>query len=197
MSSYLVQLEKRWQTSSHDRPCSSATSSIRLVQISTNESTILTSNCKKWSPVSASCLVVPASFSHCFSCGGPVILVNASQYSCDALVVLLDQDPVHIPLRSTQRCVQDLATELHTLTVCQKGRRDERVRVLLTQTLGSDRFACLQTVHPSRSRIWWCPTGKFSVLPLHAAGPYRKREPNFADIYISLLHPNPHRSHSC
>ena len=117
--------------------------------------------------------------------GGPVIFVNASQYSCDALVVLLDQDPVHIPLQITQRCVQDLATGLHTLTVCEKGRRDERVRVLPTQTLGSDRFAYLQTVHPSRSRIWWCPTGEFSVLPLHAAGPYRKREPNFADIYIS------------
>ena len=29
---------------------------------------------------------------------GPVTIVNASQYSCDVLVVLLDRGPVHIPL---------------------------------------------------------------------------------------------------
>ena len=69
--------------------------------------------------------------------------MNASRYSCDAPVVLLDQDPVHIPLQIVQRCVQDLATELHTDCVREKGLRDERVRVLLTQTLGSNRFAYL------------------------------------------------------
>ena len=30
--------------------------------------------------------------------GGPVIILNASHYSCDALVVFFDRDPVHIPL---------------------------------------------------------------------------------------------------
>ena len=46
-------------------------------------------------------------------------------------------------------------------------------------------FSFFQTIHPSRSRIWWSPTGEFSVQLLHAAGPYRKRELNFANIYIS------------
>ena len=33
---------------------------------------------------------------------------------------------------------------------------------------------------PPGSRIWWCPTSKFTTLPLHAAGSYQKvrcREP--------------------
>ena len=38
--------------------------------------------------------------------------------------------------------------------------------------------------HLSRSRIWWCPTVEFSVLPLHAAGPYRKGQRNLPHLYI-------------
>jgi hypothetical protein len=46
---------------------------------------------------------------------GPVIIVNASKYSCDALVAL-DRDPVHIPLQIRQEGVRDLSAELHTLS---------------------------------------------------------------------------------
>ena len=50
---------------------------------------------------------------------------------------------------------------------------------------------CLQTTHPpqSESRIWWSPTGKFSELPLHAAGPFRKGQRNLPDLYISSYTP--------
>ncbi|KAG6369247.1 CHAT domain-containing protein [Boletus reticuloceps] len=40
-------------------------------------------------------------------------------------------------------------------------------------------------MHPPQSRIWWCPTGEFCVLPLHAAGPFRKGQQNLPDLYIS------------
>ena len=45
---------------------------------------------------------------------------------------------------------------------------------------------CLQATHPpqSESHIRWCPTADFSVLPLHAAGPYRKGQQNLPDFYI-------------
>ncbi|KAG2359055.1 hypothetical protein BDR07DRAFT_1488718 [Suillus spraguei] len=33
---------------------------------------------------------------------GPVIIVNASQYSCDALIVLSEQNPIHIPIGITR-----------------------------------------------------------------------------------------------
>ena len=37
--------------------------------------------------------------------GRPVIIVNASKYSCDALVVFVDRDPMHIPLSITKQDV--------------------------------------------------------------------------------------------
>ncbi|KAI9567897.1 CHAT domain-containing protein [Boletus coccyginus] len=127
------------------------------------------------------------------ACGGPVIIVNASEHSCDALIVVLDRDPVHIPLQITQEGVRDLSMELHTLTV--RARRADVMRELaaflrkLWDQIVSPIVDFLQTIHPSRSRIWWCPTAEFSVLPLHAAGPFRKGQRNLVDIYISSYTP--------
>ncbi|KAH0826513.1 CHAT domain-containing protein [Lanmaoa asiatica] len=42
---------------------------------------------------------------------------------------------------------------------------------------------------PRQSRIWWCPTAEFSLLPLHAAGSYRKGQPILSDLYISSYAP--------
>ena len=39
--------------------------------------------------------------------------------------------------------------------------------------------------YPRQSRIWWCPTAEFSLLPLHAAIPYRKDQENISDLFIS------------
>ena len=47
----------------------------------------------------------------------------------------------------------------------------------------------LQAIQPYQSRIWWCPTAEFSVLPLHAAGPYRKGQRNPPHLYISSYTP--------
>ena len=125
--------------------------------------------------------------------GGPVIIVNASQYSCDALIIFLDRDPVHIPLQITQENVRDLEAELRMLTVRATQTDTTRqfaffIRKLWDQIV-SPIVDVLQTIHPSRSRIWWCPTAEFSVLPLHAAGPYRKGQRNLADLYISSYTP--------
>ena len=125
--------------------------------------------------------------------GGPVVIVNASKYGCDALIVVLDRDPVHIPLQLTQAEVRELSKELHTLTACAK--RDDVTRDLafflrkLWDQIVSPIVGCLQTTHPPHSRIWWCPTGEFSVLPLHAAGPYRKGQQNLPQLYISSYTP--------
>ena len=125
--------------------------------------------------------------------GGPVIIVNASNYSCDALIVFLDRDPVHIPLQITQRDVRNLSAELRTLNVRAMG--DDVTRELasflrkLWDRIVSPIVECLQTSHPSQSRIWWCPTAEFSVLPLHAAGPFRKGQQNLPHLYISSYTP--------
>ena len=124
---------------------------------------------------------------------GPVIIVNASKYSCDALIVFHDRDPVHIPLQITRDDVRDLSTELHTLTV--RAKRADVTRELasflrkLWDQIVSPIVDCLQAHYPSQSRIWWCPTAEFSVLPLHAAGPYRKGQRNLPHLYISSYTP--------
>ncbi|KAI9460681.1 TPR-like protein [Boletus coccyginus] len=125
--------------------------------------------------------------------GGPVIIVNASKHSCDALIVLLRHDPVHIPLQITQEGVRDLSTELLTLTIRAKRANVTRelaafLRKLWDQIVSSI-VSFLRTTHPSQSRIWWCPTAEFSLLPLHVAGPYRKGQQNLDDIYISSYTP--------
>ena len=125
--------------------------------------------------------------------GGPVIIVNACKYGCDALIVFPDRDPVHIPLQITQGDARGLSTELHTLTERAK-RNDMKIELArflrkLWDQIVSPIVDCLQTTHPSQSRIWWCPTAEFSVLPLHAAGPYRMGQQNLPDLYVSSYTP--------
>ena len=125
----------------------------------------------------------------CAARGGPVIILNASKYSCDALVVLVHRGPVHIPMWTTQEGLRDLTTELHGLTV--RAMRADTTRELasflrrLWEQVVSPIVDFLQTILPFQSRIWWCPTSEFSVLPLHAAGPYREGQHNLPDLYVS------------
>ncbi|KAI9570958.1 CHAT domain-containing protein [Boletus coccyginus] len=144
---------------------------------------------------SLSCFLLPLLFPdlQLAASGGPVIIVNASEYSCDALVVLLDRDPVHIPLQITQEGVRDLSMELHILTV--RAKRFDVTRDLaaflrkLWDQIVSPIVDFLQMTHPAQSCIWWCPTTEFSSLPLHAAGSYRKGQQNLSNIYISSYTP--------
>ncbi|KAF8132924.1 CHAT domain-containing protein [Boletus edulis] len=125
--------------------------------------------------------------------GGPVIIVNASRYGCDALVVLHDRDPVHILLQITQESVRNLSEELHAST--ERAKKVDVTRELgsllrnLWDQVVSPVVDFLLTTLPLQSRIWWCPTADFSLLPMHAAGPYRKGERNLSDLYISLYTP--------
>ena len=123
----------------------------------------------------------------------PVIIINASKYSRDALIVFLNRDPDHIPLRLAQEGARDLSTELHTLTVratkVDVTRELAFLRKLWDQIVSlAPILDSIQMTELSHSRIWWCPTAEFSVLPLHAAGPYRK-ERDLPVLYISSYIP--------
>ena len=121
--------------------------------------------------------------------GGPVVIVNASKYSCDALIIYYDRDPVRIPLQITRENVRDMSTDLHTLTL--RAKRVDVTRELaaflrrIWDQIVAPIIDVLQTTLPTQSRMWWCPTSEFSVLPLHAAGPYRHGQLNLPDLYIS------------
>ena len=123
------------------------------------------------------------------ACEGPVIIVNASEYGCDALVVLIDRNPHHIPLSITKDGVRGLTSKLGTLTVdvMSKDVTTDLTNILqeLWDKVVFPIVHFLQTVCPLQSRIWWCPTAEFSLLPLHAAGPYREGQRNLANLYIS------------
>ncbi|KAG1880886.1 TPR-like protein [Suillus subluteus] len=115
---------------------------------------------------------------------GPVIIVNASQYGCDALIVLSDRDPVHVPIDITQTEVSDLSSEFQSLSKEFASFRKLWHNIVgpIVQALG------VLNVH-SGSRIWWCPTAEFTLLPLHAAGPYEKKRDSLTHIYISSYTP--------
>ena len=123
---------------------------------------------------------------------GPVVIVNASKYSCDALVVFADKDPVHIPLSVTREDVQKLSLALRVLTKLSKTEEpmemQRRFMSFLRELWDAVVFPIvnfLRTACPSQSRIWWCPTAEFCLLPLHAAAPYRKGEKGVPQLFIS------------
>ncbi|KAG1894785.1 TPR-like protein [Suillus fuscotomentosus] len=125
---------------------------------------------------------------------GPVIIVNASQRSCDALIIHSAGGPVHVPLDITQAEVFESSSELQSLAE-QFGSSDCELKLVsILRKLWNDVIdPVVQALRESEvrpgSRIWWCPTAEFSLLPLHAAGPYEKGRDNLFDIYISSYTP--------
>ncbi|KAI6165836.1 CHAT domain-containing protein [Pisolithus thermaeus] len=131
--------------------------------------------------------------------GGPVILLNAHEKRCDAIVVTKDRPPLLIPLQSTS--VSELAMMRETFYRALKETRyageaktRERRLVPVLRTLWDVVVEpvvneLLKSL-PRGSRIWFCPTSKFTTLPLHAAGPYRRGVPNLPDIYICSYTPS-------
>ncbi|KAG2071255.1 hypothetical protein BDR04DRAFT_1154656 [Suillus decipiens] len=60
---------------------------------------------------------------------GPVIIVNASKYSCDALIILNGQDPIHVPLDTTQAKVTEFSSEMQSLAE-QFGSSDHQFKLV-------------------------------------------------------------------
>ncbi|KAF8129527.1 CHAT domain-containing protein [Boletus edulis] len=121
---------------------------------------------------------------------GPVIMLNAAETRCDALIVLADVDHViHVPLPSFDfQWAARLQNTLRALLGHARITRfDDRKGKLATEGGGSWE-SLLSTlwngiVKPvldalafstlgDLSRIFWCPTGPFVSLPIHAAGLY-------------------------
>ncbi|MEU3549709.1 CHAT domain-containing protein [Streptomyces longwoodensis] len=111
---------------------------------------------------------------------GPVVVVNVSEYRCDALL-LTAGGLRHLPLDDLEADdLESTADEFHSDVMTALDPRatqeavdtaDERVaRVLdlLWRAVAAPVLAELRVTDPD-TRIWWVPTGALSRLPLHAA----------------------------
>jgi CHAT domain-containing protein/tetratricopeptide (TPR) repeat protein len=119
--------------------------------------------------------------------GGPVVVVNISQWRCDALLVTdtgtrvvelsaLTHDIVHRHATTYLDALQNYESTaptpatMHTvdqaITATLEWLWDAIAQPVLTE-LGHEQGPDPDQIWP---RIWWCPTGPLAVLPLHAAG---------------------------
>jgi TPR repeat protein len=133
------------------------------------------------------------------SAGGPVIVVNISNRRCDALIITAAGVRLRpLPALTAKECARWADTLLGTLYKIPPSAEAERaLHLRRTQVLFATLRGLWDTVcgpvlkdlqdegdlppdQPAHAeampRLWWCPTGPLTVLPLHAAGHHAEPE---------------------
>ena len=109
------------------------------------------------------------------------------------MIILPENNPVHVPLPITKTRISELSTKLYGLTWRTKfGDVTKELLVFLRELWDEVVFPIMKSLQefcPHGSHIWWCPTAEFSLLPLHATGSFRKGQLTFSDLYISSYTP--------
>ena len=120
---------------------------------------------------------------------GPVVIVNASRYGCHALVVDCSSEQPHVvslPDLSFDSAIDQANKMLRALEGAADPRRAfkdrEKVRravldildwlwdVIAEPVLTALGHMSTPGIASGWPRVWWCPTGPLTVLPIHAAG---------------------------
>ncbi|MFD0597346.1 CHAT domain-containing protein [Catellatospora coxensis] len=107
---------------------------------------------------------------------GPVVVVNTHRRRCDALIVTATGLRTVRLRRLKVEQVREYATKLlDALADAGNSAADAwRAQQMLNQVLGWmwDTIAkpVLAALPADTARLWWCPTGLLTLLPLHAAG---------------------------
>jgi hypothetical protein len=118
--------------------------------------------------------------------GGAVVVLNTSRIRCDALLLTergLDVQPLHrLDVDEVARRATVLINALAAAGRSAASR--SHARRSLAETLAwlwdaivepvLSALGLREPIEPGREhpRIWWCPTGMLTFLPLHAAGHY-------------------------
>ncbi|KAG1780597.1 CHAT domain-containing protein [Suillus placidus] len=136
---------------------------------------------------------------------GPVTILIGSQYSCSAIIVMASGEPHHVPLPSVTltdlknlkdrfaRAIRQASSmgpkvPRNDLIVLLRAVWDEIMLPIVNVLQHDLKLKCL-------SRIWLCPTGAFTSIPLHAAHPFRTKEDRsgkeacLEDLYICSYTP--------
>ncbi|MGQ4390136.1 CHAT domain-containing protein [Streptomyces sp. SAS_270] len=121
--------------------------------------------------------------------GGPVVVVNVSAIACHALVIRAPGSPVEVvdlPGLTEEEAARQVVTFLNVLAAREKPRRaflrreaDRHAVYDLLAWLWEriaepvlDHLGALGRPGDPLPRVWWCPTNRLALLPLHSAGRY-------------------------
>ncbi|KAG1842265.1 TPR-like protein [Suillus subalutaceus] len=134
---------------------------------------------------------------------GPIIVLIASQSSCDAIIIPHKQPPTSIQLPISLLKLARLVVALREAINKEAGPKGNQPALTkaLRELWGNVVRPNLAEFAPRGSRIWWCPTSFFNFLPLHAAGKYRANGESLSQQYVSSYTPSltalmrAHRSH--
>jgi hypothetical protein len=145
----------------------------------------------------------PFDFLNSAASHGTVIIINQSQAHFPSHILLLRKDS-HPFIITTPSSFHDRANRLENELLRvrkEKGPGSKDYGVTLASVLSDlyelvgkpviERLRKLKVTE--KSRIWWCPTGSFCSLPLHAMGPIPSddcKELYFSDLYIPSYTPS-------
>lgn len=105
---------------------------------------------------------------------GPVVVINATSYRCDAFLVR-QKSPITV-LQLPKLHIKDIE---HNITSLETGNLYDSQQALewLWDAAASPILDALGYTQPPTGdnwpRVWWIPTGKLRQLPFHAAGQFR------------------------
>lgn len=125
---------------------------------------------------------------------GPVVMINVEEDRTDAIILLKDKDPVLVPLEDADfDLVKSLAdglgprpAELHDNDLVNILRV---IWDVIVEPIVEALLPLLKADTKRKPRIWWCPSGAASRLPLHAAGPYKKGARNMNHLFVQSYTP--------
>ncbi|KAJ7657655.1 CHAT domain-containing protein [Mycena polygramma] len=125
---------------------------------------------------------------------GPIIILNAHEQHCDCIILLNTQpDPLHVALPDVtlDKLQYHKRTLQRVLKICNVRSRDtdssrlfggpegtfsisvedsfNKILTWLWKVVVGPLYQVLEHNRISDGRVWWCPTGAFIGLPLHAA----------------------------
>ncbi|KAG1835162.1 TPR-like protein, partial [Suillus variegatus] len=126
---------------------------------------------------------------------GPIIVLIASESSCDAIIVPHEQPPTSIQLPTNFQKLAELEVAFRDAVPKDAGPKGNQRALMealrkLWDTVVRPVVENLGAIARRGSRIWWCPTSVFNFLPLHAAGEYRKDGESLSRHYISSYTPS-------
>lgn len=145
----------------------------------------------------------PEAFTSVGQLSGPIVLVNVSRFRSDALLLADDEVAVQpLPLVDPDR-VRAKAEQFLLAISVRKDREAsaedlERAELAMSDILVwlwdaiagpvLDRLGITGGGAPPR--LWWCPTGLLTILPLHAAGRHDTATDTVMDRVISSTTPS-------